>query len=388
MTSDMKRSAAFSRRAIPEVVLISGHNRYAHTSREQSSQSSKAKADMGKSPARGVHHVVKFASRYAGSPFKTLTAAAARWRAEELANDARALIELRAAAEERGIRFGNRADAYEIVSYYAVGLVTCLEWHARSRLVDLMMFQPSSIEANDVKNVGNVAISQMVSEGATIPHLLGGATKVSQLNEYLKIFSRIFKALDIEADIEKELRSTPAAIDTHRMDDDTSLFGALDRLFVTRNHLVHEIDQGIIGHFSVRDMWSPHEALQHAQAVTAAIKSIELHITKEASTEFPNRLLEDGTEEDELEKLNAAVSELESDLTRSIEKFEDNEAIWKEALAAIQYARSKEMAYVDEAVFLRPVRHLDMRRSTQIELLKNRLAFLRLLKSELELTMG
>jgi hypothetical protein len=39
-------------------------------------------------------------------------------------------------------------------------------------------------------------------------------------------------------------------------------------------------------------------------------------------------------------------------------------------------------------MFLRPVRHLNMRRSAQMELLKTRLTFLRLLKSELDLTMG
>jgi hypothetical protein len=46
------------------------------------------------------------------------------------------------------------------------------------------------------------------------------------------------------------------------------------------------------------------------------------------------------------------------------------------------------MGYIEEAIFLHPVRHIDMRASAQTELLKARLAFLRLLKSELELTMG
>ena len=343
---------------------------------------------MPKKPEKGLHYLIEFASRYARSPFKTLTAGAALWRAEELAWDAQALLELRTAAEEKDIRFGNRAGTYEIISYYAAGLVTCLEWHARSRLVDLMLFQPSSIEANDVKKITSLAISQMVSEGATIPHLLGAATNVSQLNEYLKIFTRIFERLDIRADIERELRGVHADIDTHRTDDDASLFGVLDRLFAIRNHLVHEIDQSIIGRFSIRDIWSAQESLQYAEAVIAAIKAIELHITKSAPTDFPHRLQEDGSEEDELEKLNATVFSLESDLTNSIKRYEDNETIWNEALAASQAARAKEMAYLEEAVFLHPVRHIDMRRSAQIELLQTRLAFLRLLKSELNLTMG
>jgi hypothetical protein len=343
---------------------------------------------MPREPVKPIHYLVEFASRYAGSPFKTLTAAAALWRAEELAYDARTLIELRASGEERKLRFGNRAGTYEVISYYAVGLVTCLEWHARSRLVDLMLFQPNAIEASDVQKIAALAISQMASEGATIPHLLGAATTVSQLRQYLIVFKRIFDALNIRADVEAEFRSTQRSIARHRAAEDNSLFGALDRLFSTRNHLVHEIDQNIIGHFSMRDIWSANEAVEYAEAAIAAIKAIELHLTKCAPVDFPNRLKEDGGEEDELEKLNAKVLALESCLTNEIARFGDNEADWKAALSASQEARSKEMAYLEEAVFLRPVRHLDMRRSVQIEFLKSRLAYLRLLKSEMDLTMG
>jgi hypothetical protein len=38
------------------------------------------------------------------------------------------------AAEDKDIRFGSWGSTYEIISYFAVGFVTCLEWHARSRL--------------------------------------------------------------------------------------------------------------------------------------------------------------------------------------------------------------------------------------------------------------
>ncbi len=264
---------------------------------------------MPKRPEKGLHYLVEFASRYARSPFQTLTASAALWRAEELAYDARALLELREAGERK-------------------------EWHARSRLVDLMMFQPGSIETSDVKNIASLAISQMVSEGATIPHLLGAATRVSELTEYLDIFVRIFRNLDIKVDLEKQLRGMPVAIDTHSMDDDLGLFRTLDRLFITRNHLVHEIDQSIIGHFSIRDTWSALEAIQYAEAVITAIKEVELHITVSAPKDFPNRLNEDGTEEDELKKLSDVVANLEAQLTTEIARCGDNEVLWNEALAA------------------------------------------------------
>jgi hypothetical protein len=227
---------------------------------------------MSKKPERGLHYLVEFASRYGRSP--TLTAEAALWRAEALAEDARQLLEVKAA---------NRGGRFEITSYYAVGLVTCLEWHGRSRLVDLMTFLPSCIESNDIENVPLLAISQMASEGASIPQLLGAATSASQLSDHLRIFKRLFKVLDIGADIERELRSIEAPVDAYRLFyDDTSLFGALDRLFATRNHLVHEIDISIIGAFSIRGTWPPEEAVQYADAVIKTLKTIELHITKSA----------------------------------------------------------------------------------------------------------
>ena len=283
---------------------------------------------MPKKPEKRLHYLVEFASRYAHSPFKTLTAGAALWRAEGLAQDARDLLEVQAA---RGAR------RFEITSYYAVGLVTCLEWHGRSRLVDLMTFLPSCIEANDVKNVASLAVSQMASEGATIPQLLGAATNVSQLSDYLRIFKRLFEVLDIRADIEQELRSIEAPIDAYRLYyEDTSLFGALAKLFATRNHLVHEIDVRIIGPFSIRDTWSAEEAIQYADAVIATLKVVEVHLTKSAPTDFPHRLGEDGIEEDELDKLAATISSLEIDLTKAIERYEGDKTTWRKHLRPLK----------------------------------------------------
>src|ERR1700730_18009048 len=106
-----------------------------------------------------THHLVEFASRYARSPLKTLSAGGALWRAEALVEDLDSLSELRVEADKNGISFGYRGRTFEIVSYYAVGFATCLEWHARSRLVDLMLFRPNSIEKEDVKKLADVALS-------------------------------------------------------------------------------------------------------------------------------------------------------------------------------------------------------------------------------------
>jgi hypothetical protein len=118
------------------------------------------------------HHLVDFAARYAGTRFPTLNVSSALWRAEALVRDAEEILELKKAAEEKDIRFGSWHSTYEIISYFAVGFVTCLEWHARSRLIDLMLYKPSCITKDDVERIAKAALSQMLAERVMVPHLL------------------------------------------------------------------------------------------------------------------------------------------------------------------------------------------------------------------------
>jgi hypothetical protein len=92
------------------------------------------------------HYHIDFAARYARTHFPTLNAHSSIWRLESLIDDTKMLDELRTSAEEKEIRFGNRMRTYDIVDYFRVGFVTCLEWHARSRIVDLLVFAPDCIE--------------------------------------------------------------------------------------------------------------------------------------------------------------------------------------------------------------------------------------------------
>ena len=112
-----------------------------------------------------THHLVDFASRYAQSSFNTFNPASAKWRVEILIEDIDSLIKVAEEAEKHSIAFGSIYSTYEIVSYFSVGLVTCLEWHARSRMVDLMQYRPSAIRTTDLKGIADVALSQMVANG-------------------------------------------------------------------------------------------------------------------------------------------------------------------------------------------------------------------------------
>jgi hypothetical protein len=335
-----------------------------------------------------THYLVQFASRYAGARFKTLDAGSALWRAESLVDDTADLLELKDDAEAKDIRFGQRLGTYEIVQYFAVGFVTCLEWHAKSRLVDTMIFHPNCIELGDLKGIATLALSQMVAEGATIPHLLGAATRVSSVQEYLSIFKRVFGELKIVGDLEDVFRNRKTTVELPRLDADTSLYGVLDDLFASRNHLVHEIDLSVIGHFSLRDMWELPRAKKYGEAVVSCIKIVESYITEHAPKNFPNRLDSQGIAEDEYNKLLEEISTTEKQITPEIERWgtvDMSESTWTETLALSRASRAAELLFLSQASFLRPVRHLDSRREAQIEYLKNRLAFLSLLKSELEL---
>jgi hypothetical protein len=86
--------------------------------------------------------------------------------------------------------------------------------------------------------------------------------------------------------VERELRSVQVDIELYREDEDKSLYSIIEELFDYRNHLVHEIDLRVIGHFSLRDMWTLDRAIEYGDAIISTIKLLESHITKYAPHDF------------------------------------------------------------------------------------------------------
>ena len=324
------------------------------------------------------HYLVDFASRYASANLKSFNAASALWRAESLSTDIDDLIILSSEAEKKEVRFGSFFTTYEIISYYSVGLVTCLEWHARSRLVDLMLFRPDCIRTTDLKGIADLAISQMVAERVTVPHLLGAATKVSSVREYVEIFERLFEELKIKINFEKKLRNAK----TKNLVGDVSLYESLEALFDNRNYLVHEISYSMIGSYPTREVWSLAEAKNFASSVIDCIRMVEALITTDAPKEFPNRLTEDGSEESDFDKLVGAIARVETEITAALAPDEAGLAKWKEALASQKAALQTELEFLEIAETLHPLRYYDVRHVMRAELLKSRLSFLLALKSE------
>jgi hypothetical protein len=83
----------------------------------------------------------------------------------------------------------------EIYSYYMVGFVTCLEWHARSRLVDLFNHLPECVLADDLKgHINDRVLSQMAAAKVGVPEMLGALLSVGSVEAYLSTILRVFKA--------------------------------------------------------------------------------------------------------------------------------------------------------------------------------------------------
>jgi hypothetical protein len=224
-----------------------------------------------------------------------------------------------------------------------------------------------------------------MAEGVTVPHLMGAATHVSSIREYAGVFKRVFSAIGVTDIVEAELRTADSEVVLFGAQSN-DLYNVLDDLFDTRNRLVHEIDVSVIGPYTLRDAWDPERAMQYGKSVVDAIKLVEAKITQHSPPEFPNRLGPDGYTEDELGKLEAAISAVQKELTTIFERDDDEEFRnrWANALATSTASQNLEMGFIEDAAFLRPVRYLDFRRSFQIEYLKGRLAYLLSLKREAE----
>jgi hypothetical protein len=326
-----------------------------------------------------THHLVDFASRYASQSIRTFTPASALWRALILEDEIDNFITLAEQAEKHKIQFGSVYSSYEIVSYYSVGLVTCLEWHARCRLVHLMQYRPSSIQIADIKGIADLAISQMAANGIAVSHLLGAAAKVSSIQEYMRIFQRLFDDLSVAANVERTLRTTRVA---DAYGQETSLFESLETMYQRRHSLVHEISLSSVGPHPIRDVWSLAEAKAHASNVVVTIRAIEALVTKYAPADFPDRLTEAGAEESQLEKLTEAIAKLEQEITHSLAHDTEGLKQWNAALVTQRAGLQAEIEFIDAAETLRPLRYYDVSSMMKEELLRSRLTFLIALKAE------
>lgn len=325
-----------------------------------------------------------FAKQHSKSDLSTLNAFAALSRLDDLLRD---LDELKAATEAyeaAGNSKGRRLSWFEITSYYPVGFATCLEWHARSRLVDLFAYRPSAVRADDLKGqINDKLLAQSVANDVTVPQLLGALTTIGSSDKYVGIFERIFSELEIDQKVRDILN--PIILVPRRPGEQ---FDALKALFDYRNAIVHEISYSTIGPWLVRDSIEISEAQGMGQIVRKALAGIEACLSQFAPRDFPNRLDSSFLPEDQLEYLDREIAVLESEISAAIRTYRTDTGRgadlgdWLRALEAARNSQQIELDFISDADFMFN-RHADFKTPLKIEFRRQRLAYLKRLKAEI-----
>jgi hypothetical protein len=323
------------------------------------------------------HPYASFASRYADPTQSYLTAYTALERANSLVEDAKRVKEAMNNEQSPEDRWMPWFGA-EIVSYYAVGYVTCLEWHARSRVVDLLTFDPSVRFDEFRGQISDKLIVEMLGQKASVSHLVGASINVPGFDRYLSIMARILGHFGIRNSIGDWLTGdadTAAAcwIKPSNMLD-------LEHLFTFRNSLVHEIGSNVMGHFNIRDNWDFDEAIRSGTMVASVIQGIESVFTRVLPNGFPNKLNEGFYPVDPLQSLREVLVELETMVDRHIRGTDWQSPhtikLWDTAQSAVQVYMIAQEKFIEGAEMLH-WRYLDARFPLRLNSLNARIEFLR-----------
>jgi hypothetical protein len=323
------------------------------------------------------HHAVQFAARYGSNTNNYLNAWTAISRLDELIEDARTLKGHLDAVMPEEARWHPWVGA-EIISYYATGFVTCLEWHARSRLVDLLTFKPSAARSDDIRIVKDKIVLEMLETNVTVASIVGAATNISSFEDYMAVFSRLFSSFDPQLDAFKVIKAERAGtgkpwVEEREIDE-------LKYLYSFRNSLVHEIGIHRVGHWIVRERWDPEEAIRTGDLVDRTMRAIEASVSAKMPAGFPNMLGVDGFPASEWQRLEQELSILEEKVRKITTEFTDSEVTpddnWGLAKAAAADYIDKEKLFIDGASMLHN-RYVEMREPLKLSLIKSRHTYLK-----------
>lgn len=332
---------------------------------------------------------VAFAERFAADPVNRLSAFAAVERARILMREAKQV-------EELFQREGQAEDpepwwwqGLEIVPYTLVGLVTCLEFHGRSRATDHYSYRPDTIGAKHLDGkVHPRVLSQMIKANVSIPQFLGASFTIGSTKEYLTVFDDLFDILGIDED--------PAAIIQTSTTGQIGLFGdvvhqpsvreQLDELFATRHAIVHEIGMDVEAGRSHCDLWPPSRVVEACHLVVSTITAIERVLTERAPKDFPNLLNLQGYPIDERGQLAASIAELEASIGATIaSRHAEAQSEWTAALSEAQRSvAAHEKLFQDRRIFQQ--RHPGQANGLSRSALRLRLALLTQIAAELAKT--
>jgi hypothetical protein len=324
----------------------------------------------------------QFAQDYATSTASTLRAHIALSRAHMLLEDAER-IKLEVATKDFRTWFG-----YEVFSYYTVGFVTCLEWHARARICDLFTHQPETVTADDFKmQINSKFFSRMVRNKVTLPELLAASVSIGSAEAYLSCFARIFKALNMSVSPWDILRNIIAVEEAPSPGLHPYKKMMLEHLFIYRNHLVHEIDSSIIGRPWQRDAKTIDDVIEDGKLTISIIQKLERCLSERAPKHFPGLLDNNWYPKSDHDNLEEQIKGVEFELAKYFAADENND-MWRAAVDAA----GKAMAAHDEVIMLAPemsgTMSIRLRESLHIAIRRNRLELLLFLKQRMSSWFG
>lgn len=313
--------------------------------------------------------IILFAREYASERSNTLSAYSAFFRMEQLIEDARVLIANNKQVAEHA------DEERHIWSYYIVGFVTCLEWHARARIQDLFTHKPEAIQPDDFRAVMSAKFfSQLVRERIQVPALIAASLSVGSAEAYLKVFSRVFAALGDGESVWDVARDKVVVNGEN----------ALESMFEYRHRLVHEIGYSVIGRPWQLDLKSPSDILSSGERVLGIMKTIEAHLYAIAPSDFPNLINEDHSPRSEIDRLDGQIEAAEERLSRLIIGFDDTSADWRRAVHVARHALNLSDSAIENSTTLCGTMFLRLRQSMHLANRRSRLAFLQFVLTEFD----
>ena len=316
-----------------------------------------------------IENKLEFLTRVADEFEGTLNAASAIQRVRGLIDDVERAAESFRRTPPKDIYGGWRPFALDIVSYYSVGYVTCLEWHVRSRLTDLFTYAPESITDKDLdKNVGAKVLVELIASKASIPQFVAATRNYSSAESYLNTFSRVFEFLNLNPSPRQLVHNLPSPTPL----DAISGIDRLTALYEERNMLVHEINRSHVGHPVSHAPWTCEIAVAYGKFVQQLMEEIETIIRTQAPAAFPNKLLADGSFICVDDVLDKEIERLEAKYSARIPAFKATFELSREAREAEEGA----LFFAD----IHQPRWVDLKAPARRALRSGRLAYLRALE--------
>lgn len=250
-----------------------------------------------------------------------------------------------------------------LVDYYVVALCTALEWHARTRLVDMFVARPDSMEQSDIDNFIKVtdAVS-LIRDNVSIAHLVGAGINISSSDAYFLAFKRIFANIGIKDDARKICVK-------YTVKDKRDQFS---EMFTIRNSFVHEIRMSEIGPFYIRGIFSVAGIHDLAVMCKNVFIEIEKKIAVSAPDNFPNRLDANLNPVDNMDLIYREYEKIEAE---ALSMFDGDEMA--DALRLSAEALSKEIRTIEQSEAFNIIRFADFRTPLIRRLIDGRMAYLK-----------